>query len=159
MRSNLVGVKSFVKLGIMVGLARFSSCAGYAAFAVADDTLCFNKTVFYRRSNCKRRAGGVAARVCNKAFALYVVSEQFGQTVCRLFVKLFVKKCSAVPLGVFVLAFKAEISSEVDKLFARANVFFCKFLRKSVGKGGKDYIALFNNGVLIFAYHIVKKFV
>ena len=69
--------------------------------------------------------------------------------------ELFVKEGSAVPFGVFVLAFKSEIGTEVNESLACAYALFGKLLRKSVRKCGKNYVAFFNNCVLIFSDHIV----
>ena len=101
----------------------------------------------------------VAARICNQLFALDLVSEKFRQAVNALSVKLLVKKFSAVPFGVFVLAFKAKIRAEVNERLAAVNAFFAKLLRKSVRKRGKNNVAFLNDRVLIFADHIVQKFI
>ena len=69
--------------------------------------------------------------------------------------QLFVQKCAAVPLGVFVLALEAEVRAEINERLACFHTFCGKLLRKSVRKRGKNNVALFNNRVLVFAYHVV----
>ena len=155
MACYLVCVKALVKLGEVISLSRLSACARNAAFAVADNAPCADKSVCNGRGNGKRRTGGVTAGVCNQLFALDFISEKFGKSVNSLLVELFVEKSTAVPLGIFLLALKAEVCAEVNESLACAYALFGKLLRKTVRKSRKDNIALFNNRVLILAHHIV----
>lgn len=53
MACNLIGVESLVEFGIVVALIWLSAGTRNAAFAVANDALCADKSVYNCRSNCE----------------------------------------------------------------------------------------------------------
>ena len=152
---DLVGVEALVELGEVIALSGLSARAGHAAFAVADYALGADKTVSDSGRDSQRRTGGVAAGVCDKALALDLIAEKLGQTVNALRVQLLVEEGSAVPFGVLVLAFEAEVRAEVDERLAGAHALCGELLRKTVGESREDDVALLDHRVLIFADHIV----
>ena len=149
MRSNFIGGKRLVAVGVMSSLGKSPSSPGDAGFAVYDNAVRVDQPAFEGGSQRQPNTGGITPRVSDDLRCFQSFPVKFRDTVRGNFMQLRLIVVKPVPFVVIRFVVKAEISAQVDEQSAFPHAFFCERLAQAVGEGSKDNVAFFNDVVFI----------